>query len=72
MGEYGILKHEKPEFCGICGSPIGKVYFWHRELEMYLCPECAESFKTEDLTIYFDFRKRPIPKLIQGLNYLEA
>ena len=61
--------------CGICGAKPngkGKVFYWNRHLEMWLCPLCAEDFDPSDLTIYFDFRKKPNGILIQGLNYLEV
>ena len=58
--------------CGICGESLGRVYFWNRELRIWLCPYCAEEFDPSDLVIHFDFRKRPRGFLIQGLNYLKV
>ena len=61
--------------CGICGAKPngkGKVFYWNRKLGIWLCKNCAEDFDPSDLTIYFDFRKKPNGILIQGLNYLEV
>ena len=61
--------------CGICGAKPngkGKIFYWNKALEMWLCKNCAEDFDPADLVIYFDFRKKPNGILIQGLNYLEV
>jgi len=58
--------------CGVCGVPLGRVYFRHRELRIYLCSVCAEEFDQDDLVIYFDYRKKRNEVSIQGLNYLRV
>ena len=58
--------------CGICGAELSRLFYWNRKLGIWLCKDCAEDFDPSDLTIYFDFRKKPNGILIQGLNYLEV
>jgi len=57
--------------CGVCGFPLGRVFYWNKALGIWVCTYCAEDFDPYDLVIYFDFRKRRNGVKIQGLNYLE-